>query len=573
MRLLIAVFVAIIVSRLPQVGGRVRTATLFVAVALGLYTAVSHASVVDDAFTAFRYSRHLLDGDGLVFNTGERVEGYTDLLWVLLVAAGTWLTGVELPLVAVVLDLLAFIGNLLVVSALARRLRPDGPPGLPVAAILLALHHAFTSHATTGLETQLATLLIGLGAYALVVERPFAAGIALILATTTRPDAAIFYVAGAACLLRAPRELVRYSVPFLGYLALTLWRYSYYGDVVPNTYWAKSANLAYYSQGFVYLSDFWLSSQGWVLLLVWLGWLTTETSPRLRVFTAIAIPAQIVYVARIGGDFMSGRFFVCLVPLLLVAAEDLFHRLSAGGARRSRARSALAGLIAFTALATPLLAPKKVRWFLADEGTVYPLVGVDPVRVDHGSWQAGMFLKRTLTDRGIRPVLATGTIGMISYYSMLPLIDLHGLTDRTVARVPLKQRGHPGHEKIPPNSYLRKRRVNIVQSSFCGMGERAALTELRPSQRQAKPWCIFIYDRVLFARIRDEAPEWSFVDFELWLDRYIATLDSRSADVVVADLAWFREYYFDYNDDPARLGRIEGWVSAHVSPKPAAVHP
>ena len=45
------------------------------------------ACVQDDAFISFRYAANLLDGHGLVYNPGERVEGYTNFLWTVLMAA------------------------------------------------------------------------------------------------------------------------------------------------------------------------------------------------------------------------------------------------------------------------------------------------------------------------------------------------------------------------------------------------------------------------------------------------------------------------------------------------------
>ena len=38
---------------------------------------------IDDAYISFRYAQNLLDGHGLVFNPGDPVEGYSNLLWVL----------------------------------------------------------------------------------------------------------------------------------------------------------------------------------------------------------------------------------------------------------------------------------------------------------------------------------------------------------------------------------------------------------------------------------------------------------------------------------------------------------
>ncbi|PIV81991.1 hypothetical protein COW53_01325, partial [bacterium CG17_big_fil_post_rev_8_21_14_2_50_64_8] len=58
------------------------------AVVLFLAHAASFGFVVDDAFISFRYAANLVAGHGLAFNPGEAVEGYSNLLWVLLVATG-----------------------------------------------------------------------------------------------------------------------------------------------------------------------------------------------------------------------------------------------------------------------------------------------------------------------------------------------------------------------------------------------------------------------------------------------------------------------------------------------------
>src|SRR5262245_16454258 len=42
--------------------------------------------VIDDAFISLRYARNLAMGHGLVYNAGERVEGYTNFLWTLFLA-------------------------------------------------------------------------------------------------------------------------------------------------------------------------------------------------------------------------------------------------------------------------------------------------------------------------------------------------------------------------------------------------------------------------------------------------------------------------------------------------------
>ena len=43
--------------------------------------------VIDDTFIFLRYAEHLATGEGPVFNPGERVEGFTSFLRVVLLAA------------------------------------------------------------------------------------------------------------------------------------------------------------------------------------------------------------------------------------------------------------------------------------------------------------------------------------------------------------------------------------------------------------------------------------------------------------------------------------------------------
>ena len=58
------------------------------AVIVGLAAAAWVSWTCDDAFISYRYARNLVEGSGLVYNPGERVEGYTNLLWTLWIAAG-----------------------------------------------------------------------------------------------------------------------------------------------------------------------------------------------------------------------------------------------------------------------------------------------------------------------------------------------------------------------------------------------------------------------------------------------------------------------------------------------------
>ena len=64
---------------------------------------------IDDAYISFRYARNLIEGHGLVYNPGERVEGYTNLVWTLFIAAGMKMGIDPHPLTKVLGTISAFV--------------------------------------------------------------------------------------------------------------------------------------------------------------------------------------------------------------------------------------------------------------------------------------------------------------------------------------------------------------------------------------------------------------------------------------------------------------------------------
>ena len=76
----------------PQRASAVASRVLLGAAVLGLaacaivFTVTYQGNVVDDALISFRYAVNLVEGRGLVFNPGERVEGYTNFLWTIVLA-------------------------------------------------------------------------------------------------------------------------------------------------------------------------------------------------------------------------------------------------------------------------------------------------------------------------------------------------------------------------------------------------------------------------------------------------------------------------------------------------------
>jgi hypothetical protein len=460
----------------------VRWGTLALGLAVAYFLAYRVLWLGDDAYISFRYARNLAEGHGLVFNPGERVEGYTNFLWTVFLGAAGWL-GANIPHVGLFGNLAAFGGVLLLTAATARRSSPGGRedgPVLPLAALALAGSGAFAVWGSSGLETMPAAFLVIAGVWA-ASRSPVLAGLCFTLAAMTRPDHVLLVAAMGLALvvedllfgetaaaegepsggrLRAwwrrldfPRY-VRYAAPFvLLYVPYFLWRWWYYGDLFPNTYYAKSGGSSYWQQGWVYASATLLTTGAWLFLPAFLlalaGRPRDRHETRVRVFALLATVLLGGYVVRVGGDFMLNRFFIDLLPPVLVAAEaGLRWRYREAAPRLRIAVAALAVLaVAGPWLPVKLIKPWEKKWHLAAEETFYQLRSVFPISVIGIGDQAAK-VKKVFTDRNFFPRLALGSVGVIGYESRLPIVDVFGLTNRAIARKEIRERGRPGHEKM-----------------------------------------------------------------------------------------------------------------------------
>jgi len=79
----------------------------------------------------------------------------------------------------------------------------------------------------------------------------------------------------------------------------------------------------------------------------------------------------------------------------------------------------------------------------------------------------GLYL-RDLIDRGVLPAdlrVAVSGAGALPYYTMWPMLDVHGLNDATIAHQPVDERTHIGHEKSVPPGYFAEKRIVVFDSS------------------------------------------------------------------------------------------------------------
>jgi len=405
---------------------------------------------VDDVFIVYRYAANLARGLGFVFNPGQRVEGVTCFLWTLVLAP---FAGSRLPL-PYVAPLLTAVAGLLTVALLPGVVaRIDGRRSPDAwdwgAAALLAAHPAFAYWSAGGLETVPFTLLLLLALSDQVGEQARGAGrrsaLWIGLASLLRPETPIVATALLAGRAidgpgRSPRERLCDMLLWGGTVALFLipflvFRRLYFGDWLPNTYYAKTGlglmhNL---DLGRLYTLPFLASLApvfgqiGWpgaaiglALLIALLAWGLPRPGLRSAALLVCGVGAAVLFD---GGDWMFlHRFWVPALPpitLLLVSAA----RALAAHRPQERVLLAAAGVL--------LAASLVIYGVRQREGANGLRVNAEGYRFAHR--RVAAFLK----ERG-RPddTVALMDVGIIGYESGLRVLDISGLTDRKIARAP-----------------------------------------------------------------------------------------------------------------------------------------
>jgi len=536
-------------------------------VGIGLRRTVDQFWTCDDAFISFRYAENLLLGHGLVFNAGERVEGYTNFAWTMLVALGMQL-GVDPVVLTRWAGFACFLATLGLLLAASRRVS-GGASWLPIAAIALALNPHAQLFATCGLETSLFTLLVTLllllAAWARSPLAFAAAGAVGTLAAMTRPDGLLpCAIAGTYALLRAARGRLPWSrvlamalpgvVVYLPYFA---WKWWYYGYPLPNTFYAKSAVAPYLGQGLLYLWLFFRCYSGLALgaALVVVAALACRGRPgeedagrgadALPQLTLAFAGGYLAFVAWVGGDFMFGRFVMPVAPALYLGFELVRRRWPALPLGLVLAAAAVAGTV-WRAFPEQLRDRGEISG-IVEEPTYYPREEVAHKR------RCAERLRALYGDHESRLAIG-GAQAMIAYYGKFDLVIecSTGLTDAHLAHMPIAERTRIGHEKnvleVDPG-YVERRRVQLWIDTRTPDPPAADYPYIDFGDFWGR---IVTWDRDLM-RSWKGAPGVSFVDCEAYLDEELLPKLPKLPTAEVEKL-WqaLLPYYFTPNDDPVR---------------------
>ncbi len=405
--------------------------TLIIAAAIALfaYNSLTYDFTQDDAYISFRYAANFLDGQGLVYNSGERVEGYTNFLWVIVLALFKRLFGIDYVSTSRFFGLLsgAFIFYLLYRLLRSHFSKTEWLPYAAVAIMLLS-NQSLAYWSIASLETS-AFACAALAALVAEYRRPQLTPALLVIATLLRPEGAVVF--GAVLIDRIIIErrfptlfFLMYLIPLLPFAVFKL---AYYGSLFPNPYYAKSGvGMEYIASGLEY-TWFFVRTVGVYGLLLLVPALAVGlirghwTQYRLLYLYVLLYTAYIIWV---GGDVLKVyRFFVPVLPVLcflfVVAGADLLMAI-----RRKQQAFALVLLLAGgLSVGSYMLAREHVRAYWDAE-----------VQLTGKMHFMSTMLKKHM---GNNFSLAASTIGMVGYQLLgHRVIDMLGLTDAGIAKNP-----------------------------------------------------------------------------------------------------------------------------------------
>jgi hypothetical protein len=398
------------------------------------------------------------EGNGLVFNPGERVEGYSNLLYVavltLVALAGS---ATALYPAALIINTFALVGLILFLGVWLRR--HAGPTAAFVGTLGLSLFPPMWAAVASGLETPVVVLLqsmvvAGTLTSSLRTGEPsekrweHLVVISSVLSILIRPDGFIIPVLAALVILAGGQR--RTAFRLLTFIAttmavLTVWRLAYYGLPLPMTYYAKVTGTI--SQRLTAGTDQLISeaiSTGMlphlltialvtpILCFDFLRYLSSRKPPGPYAILGFFGCAWLTYWIYIGGDVFAERFLLIIAVMSWITVG-----LSLNVSRR---------ILPLAAIPLALqLSP------LFNDG-----------RFDYGPKEYDMWaeLGVFLGNRYPGATLAIDAAGKVPFYSRLTTIDMLGLNDAQIGMTK-SDFVAVGHSKTDPD-YVFERHPDLI---------------------------------------------------------------------------------------------------------------
>jgi arabinofuranosyltransferase len=423
----------------------------------------------DDSFIGLRYVHNLLLGNGLVWNPSEEVEGYSNFLFLGFISAFGRL-GADLEIVSQSIGMAAYLCLVFLIAAFAMREWKRNELGY--SQVLLCIMLTSTAcplliWSLGGLETTLFAffMLLSVILFLEITDEQKGkcslAGIAVALASMTRPEGVLLLLVCIGFLAYqstlGKRKLIHILALVGGfcflYVPYWVWRFTFYGEIFPNTYYVKG-QFEWHKllTGIRYVAEY--CGVPPFLLPLAVFWLIValikerRTSDKLLYLTLV-VASYLAWIIYVGGDHMLGFRF--LAPVIPIGALWLAYSVKACSMLREELNSKF---IAVAVAALAILQFWVPQFYQCDKMDPAAFVGAIVGKYICKAWPSGS-------------LVALNTAGSTPYFAPEnTYIDMLGLNDRHIARRQIEQRVLPwqlvpGHEK-GDGSYVLERNPDYI---------------------------------------------------------------------------------------------------------------
>lgn len=452
----------------------------------------------DDAMVSMRYARNLADGYGLIWNPGgERVEGFSNPLWVLFMAIFHLfpIPASKISLFIQASGALLLSANLFYVKKIAETFT-DNPLIALLAVFLTAFYIPLNNWGLQGMEVCLLTLILNIALWKMLRTLQtstfsFWPYLLLGIGTLIRIDMAVLLVTAVIFLIivdtphRRQHLIWGISLLALFLVGQTLFRWLYFGDFLPNTYYLKMTGVPlWYRAGhgfFVFFQSIWVSN--WVLFLIPLYLLATHHDKATILLFAL-VAAQSFYSVYVGGDSWedkggTNRFISTVMPVFFVlfcyalekirqvfTKTDLLPTKIRVSSQASQWVMTLFVFVSLFSFNTLLEQDALKKWLLIKrpifvQGTMH-------------NTEIGLTVEKITTKQAEISVI---TAGAIPYISDRYTIDMLGKNDKQVAREKmhikynldaLEYEYRPGHNKWDAKYSIGELKPDVVAQTMAG---------------------------------------------------------------------------------------------------------
>jgi len=420
------------------------------------YLIISYNHIGEDCFISFRYVDNFINGKGLVFNEGERVEGYSNFLWVVLLAFFRKL-GISPIFMSKFLGVSSTVLLLWTVSYYSLKKNQRKIDWIYLATPLMVFFNPMLHyHAGRGLETNLYALLFVWAIFSFKRRNYTNSSLAFAAIALTRPEGFVYFWLLIPMLfldIRLSRtEKFHYPVPlirlrfFVPYLSIVvcffLWRLLYYGNLLPNTVYAKTATSNFYGNPSLHMLLQFMISWSYIPLFAILAIFTyhkEEWELQRSLIIPMILGGCILFFTLSIGQVQASPFrhYVPMIPIIIILFQEFLR------AMKKRVEDNLPLIIGLFVIfqgmnlytSTNLDAPKsrlhsrtfqfigswnfpaRLKWFFEP-----PIV----INSEAGKWCTENLPADAL--------IGADQIGQFGYYTKQNVLDLLGLTDKEFAR-------------------------------------------------------------------------------------------------------------------------------------------